>query len=374
MSPSPGVVDHVAGVRVRTDPLLREGDLLAPEPEGLLHHGLVADHVVEDRVAVAGEQALEAVVAGQHPAEPAALDVGQVAQEPEQRERRRRHRPGGELLGVEAVALHAEGQPIAAEVVEQGAELVLGDVLIGLTGVVLGVHPHVGVLPCRLGHACHRGGRDGREQPRGRRPVGGPVARGRPLGPRPAARRRPSQRRRRLPLLAARGDRRRPRHPTATTSTSPSRTGATTSTSARSIRTANAIGARAFHIVGKRRWNRRGAMVTDRYQHEHHHRDVADLVAWAATAGGTVTAYRSSASTTCRGRCRWRRTTCRASACSSSARRGRDCQRRCARPATPCCTSSSSGRRARSTPVPLRPIAMHAWVRRHDFDQSPPAP
>ena len=51
------------------------------------------------------------------------------------------------------------------------------------------------------------------------------------------------------------------------------------------IRTANAFNAKAFHIVGKRRWNRRGAMVTDRYQHEHHHPTVADLVAWAATAG-----------------------------------------------------------------------------------------
>ena len=52
------------------------------------------------------------------------------------------------------------------------------------------------------------------------------------------------------------------------------------------IRTANAMGAKAFHIVGRRRWNRRGAMVTDRYQHEHHHRDAVDLVTWAATAGG----------------------------------------------------------------------------------------
>lgn len=47
------------------------------------------------------------------------------------------------------------------------------------------------------------------------------------------------------------------------------------------IRTANAFNAQAFHIVGKRRWNRRGAMVTDRYQHEYHHPDVADLVSWA---------------------------------------------------------------------------------------------
>lgn len=47
------------------------------------------------------------------------------------------------------------------------------------------------------------------------------------------------------------------------------------------VRTANAFAVGAFHIVGRRRWNRRGAMVTDRYQHEIHHPDVADLVAWA---------------------------------------------------------------------------------------------
>ena len=47
------------------------------------------------------------------------------------------------------------------------------------------------------------------------------------------------------------------------------------------IRTANAFNAAAFHIVGRRRWNRRGAMVTDRYQHEHHHPDAAALAAWA---------------------------------------------------------------------------------------------
>jgi tRNA G18 (ribose-2'-O)-methylase SpoU len=51
------------------------------------------------------------------------------------------------------------------------------------------------------------------------------------------------------------------------------------------IRTANAFNASAFHVVGRRRWNRRGAMVTDRYLHEHHHPDVAALTAWCATAG-----------------------------------------------------------------------------------------
>lgn len=48
------------------------------------------------------------------------------------------------------------------------------------------------------------------------------------------------------------------------------------------VRTANAFLASEVHIVGKRRWNRRGAMVTDRYQHERHHSTVAELVSWAA--------------------------------------------------------------------------------------------
>jgi len=51
------------------------------------------------------------------------------------------------------------------------------------------------------------------------------------------------------------------------------------------VRTANAFLATAVHIVGRRRWNRRGAMVTDRYQHVMHHDTVEDLVAWAAAEG-----------------------------------------------------------------------------------------
>jgi len=51
------------------------------------------------------------------------------------------------------------------------------------------------------------------------------------------------------------------------------------------VRTANAFLAAEVHIVGRRRWNRRGAMVTDRYQHVRHHADVATLAAWAADSG-----------------------------------------------------------------------------------------
>jgi tRNA G18 (ribose-2'-O)-methylase SpoU len=51
------------------------------------------------------------------------------------------------------------------------------------------------------------------------------------------------------------------------------------------VRNANAFLAEAVHIVGLRRWNRRGAMVTDRYQHVLHHDTVDDLAAWAEAAG-----------------------------------------------------------------------------------------
>lgn len=56
------------------------------------------------------------------------------------------------------------------------------------------------------------------------------------------------------------------------------------------VRTANAFLAAEVHIVGKRRWNRRGAMVTDRYQHVRHHPDVATLVEWARAEGLAVVA------------------------------------------------------------------------------------
>lgn len=49
------------------------------------------------------------------------------------------------------------------------------------------------------------------------------------------------------------------------------------------IRTANAFLVSEVHIVGRKRWNRRGAMVTDRYQHIHHHPDPQDLASWAHT-------------------------------------------------------------------------------------------
>ncbi|MEE2033408.1 TrmH family RNA methyltransferase [Rhodococcus chondri] len=56
------------------------------------------------------------------------------------------------------------------------------------------------------------------------------------------------------------------------------------------VRTANAFAAAAVHIVGRRRWNRRGAMVTDRYQHLIHHTDVDALIEWASERDLTIVA------------------------------------------------------------------------------------
>ena len=47
------------------------------------------------------------------------------------------------------------------------------------------------------------------------------------------------------------------------------------------VRTANAFNVAGVHIVGKKGWNRRGAMVTDRYLHLFHHSTVADFKAWS---------------------------------------------------------------------------------------------
>ena len=56
------------------------------------------------------------------------------------------------------------------------------------------------------------------------------------------------------------------------------------------VRTANAFAVDTVHIVGRRRWNRRGAMVTDRYQRLRHHDSTAELLDVATRAGLTVVA------------------------------------------------------------------------------------
>ena len=51
------------------------------------------------------------------------------------------------------------------------------------------------------------------------------------------------------------------------------------------VRTGNAFNVAGVHILGRRRWNRRGAMVTDRYLHLEHHADSEAFAAWLAAHG-----------------------------------------------------------------------------------------
>lgn len=130
------------------------------------------------------------------------------------------------------------------------------------------------------------------------------------------------------------------------------------------IRTANAMGARAFHIVGKRRWNRRGAMVTDRYQHEHHHPDAASLAAWARGEGLALVGVDNLP--------------------GSVPIETFDLPRRCvlvfgqegpglSEPMRAACTAvlhiEQFGSTRSINAGAAAAIAMHAWVRRHVFDQ-----
>ncbi|OLE26257.1 MAG: rRNA methyltransferase [Actinobacteria bacterium 13_1_20CM_3_71_11] len=54
------------------------------------------------------------------------------------------------------------------------------------------------------------------------------------------------------------------------------------------VRNANAFLAAEVHIIGKRKWNRRGAMVTDRYQHVRHHETIEQFLVWSTQAGLAV--------------------------------------------------------------------------------------
>ena len=54
------------------------------------------------------------------------------------------------------------------------------------------------------------------------------------------------------------------------------------------VRTANAFNVAGVHILGRRRWNRRGAMVTDRYLHVHHHATASDFASWLEAHGVTA--------------------------------------------------------------------------------------
>lgn len=62
------------------------------------------------------------------------------------------------------------------------------------------------------------------------------------------------------------------------------------------VRTANAFQARRVHIVGPHKWNRKGALMTELYQHVENHPSIAELVeCWKYRISGEIAAAQSQA-------------------------------------------------------------------------------
>ena len=202
------------------------------------------------------------------------------------------------------------------------------------------------------------------------RPLARPVAGGRALGPRAAARRRPAQRRRPLPLLAHGCRRRRPRHPSPPVP-----------------RRRRELGARLQHRLRRphrQRLQRRGLprrrppAVEPAGRHGHRPLParapppvVDDLVAWAASAGRRAPASPSSASTTCPGRWRWRRYDLPRACVLVLGQEGPGLTPEMQAACDVVLHVEQFGSTRSINAGAAAAIAMHAWVRRHVFGQHP---
>jgi len=119
-------------------------------------------------------------------------------------------------------------------------------------------------------------------------------------------------------------------------------------------------------VVGRRRWNRRGAMVTDRYLHVVHHPDVDALAAWAGAEGLPLLGVDNLPGAVPLERYRLPRECVllfgqEGPGLSDEARAGCDALLSIAQYGS---TRSINAGAAAA-------IAMHAWIRRHEFDQVP---
>jgi tRNA G18 (ribose-2'-O)-methylase SpoU len=132
------------------------------------------------------------------------------------------------------------------------------------------------------------------------------------------------------------------------------------------VRTANAFNAASVHVVGRRRWNRRGAMVTDRYLHVAHDDDAAALAAWAHGEGLTLVGVDNLPGAVPL------ETYDLPGACVLLFGQEGTGLSDAARAACDVTVSIAQFGSTRSINVgAAAAIAMHAWVRRHVFDQRP---
>lgn len=132
------------------------------------------------------------------------------------------------------------------------------------------------------------------------------------------------------------------------------------------VRTANALGVAGVHVVGRRRWNRRGAMVTDRYITVHHHDGPAALAAWAAAEGLPLIGVDNTEGAVPLETFDLPRA-CVLVLGQEGAGLSADAVRRCA--AVLAITQFGSTRSINAGAAGA--VALHAWVRRHHFGQRP---
>ncbi|MEY3734636.1 MAG: hypothetical protein RL347_1995 [Actinomycetota bacterium] len=134
------------------------------------------------------------------------------------------------------------------------------------------------------------------------------------------------------------------------------------------VRSANAFLAAEVHIVGNRRWNRRGAMVTERYQHVRHHESIESLVAWAGqrelplvgidNVEGSVPIETYDIPREC---------------VLVFGQEGPGLSEQAQRACVDLLAITQFGSTRSINAGAAAAVAMHAWVRRHVFEQRPPA-
>ncbi|GAB3219871.1 RNA methyltransferase [Glycomyces halotolerans] len=132
------------------------------------------------------------------------------------------------------------------------------------------------------------------------------------------------------------------------------------------VRNANAFAAKAVHIIGKRRWNRRGAMVTDRYQHIEHHSTVEDFIAWSSDRELQVIGIDNLP-----GSVPIETTALPRNTVLVFGQEGPGLSEPVRRACSAVCSISQFGSTRSINAGVASGIAMHAWIREHVFEQRP---
>lgn len=133
------------------------------------------------------------------------------------------------------------------------------------------------------------------------------------------------------------------------------------------VRSANAFMAKSVHIIGKRRWNRRGAMVTDRYQHVQYHSSIAEFISWAESEQLEVVAIDNLD-----GAVPLETFVMPKRCVLMFGQEGRGLTPEAGAAATSCLAIAQFGSTRSINAAAAAGIAMHTWIRQHVLHQAPP--